>query len=244
MIRSKSLWVLLTVATASSGAMAVELDASASVDIYDKYVWRGIETGKKGVIQPSATVGKNGFSFNLWGNMPINKDDYSGKPWAFNELNYTLDYSGSYEQFNYAAGYIIYDFPRNLDSTLQEIYGSVGMDILLSPTLSVYKGTYRATGFYVNLGVGHSIELTENLALDLGSSLGWADNQYNKFYFSGAPAGFNDFVVSAALPIDIAGIPLTPSLSYVTMVDDKVRGGNSPKKNDNWIIGIGSSIEF
>jgi hypothetical protein len=245
MTKGKSLLVLLMVAAASAGALAVELDlkASASVDILDKYIWRGQQVGNKGVIQPSATIGQGGYSFNIWANMPINKNDSSGKPWNVQEFDYTFDYSGSYEKFAYSGGFIIYDYPNTLNATAQELYGSVGYDTFLSPSLEIYKGTYKVTGFYIKAAIEHSIELTETLALELGSSLAWADNQYNKTYFGGAPAGFNDFVLSAALPIDIGGVPLIPSLSYVTLVDDKVRAGHGPK-SDNWILGIGSAIEF
>lgn len=243
MMKGKSLLVLLMVAAASSSALAIELDASASADIFDKFVWRGQQVGNKAVLQPSATIGKDGYSLNIWGNMPLNKNDSSGKPWNFQRLDYTLDYSGSYEQFSYSGGFIIYDFPNTIDMTAQEIYGIVGYDCFLAPSLSIYKGTYGATGFYVKAAIEHSLELTETLALDLGGSLAWADNQYNKTYFSGAPAGFNDFVLIAALPLDLGGVPLVPSLSYVTLMDNKVRAGHGPK-SDNWILGIGSSIEF
>jgi hypothetical protein len=245
MMKGKSILILLAVAAVSTSAMAVELDleASASVDIFDKYVWRGQQVGNKTVIQPSATIGQGAYSFNVWGNMPILKNDSSGKPWSFQELNYILDYAGSYDKFSYSGGFIIYDFPNTLNLTAHEIYGTVGYDTFLSPSLEIYKGTYKATGFYVKAAIEHSLELTETLALDLGSSLAWADNQYNKTYFGGAPAGFNDFVLSAALPIDVAGVPIVPSLSYVTLVDDKVRAGHGPK-SDNWILGVGSAIEF
>jgi len=245
MMKGKYIMVLLTVAAAGSSALAVELDldASASVDIFDKYVWRGQQVGNQTVIQPSATIGQSGYSFNIWGNMPITKNDSSGKPWNIQEFDYTFDYSGSYEKFSYSGGFIIYDFPNTLNLTAHEIYGTVGYDTFLSPSLEIYKGTYKATGFYIKAVIEHSIELTETLALDLGSSLAWADNQYNKTYFNGAPAGFNDFILSAALPIDIGGVPLVPSLSYVTLMDDKVRAGHGPK-SDNWILGLGSAIEF
>lgn len=245
-MKGKSLLVLLAVMAASGSAWAaveLDLEASAAADIFDKYVWRGQQVGNQTVIQPSATIGQGAYSFNIWGNMPITKNDSSGKPWNIQEFDYTLDYSGSYDKFSYSGGFIIYDYPRTIDATAHEIYGAVGYDCFLSPSVSIYKGTYKATGFYIRAAIEHSIELTETLALDLGSSLAWADNQYNKTYFNGAPAGLNDFILSAALPIDVGGVPLVPSLSYVTLMDSKVRAGHGPK-SDNWILGIGSSIEF
>ncbi|MFC1761864.1 hypothetical protein ACFL6U_07260 [Planctomycetota bacterium] len=243
MMKGKKLLVLLVLAASSASVIAAELDVELGADIFDKYVWRGQQVGNQGVIQPSATIGTKGYSFNVWGNMPMTKNDASGQAWNFQELDYTLDYSGTYEGFNYSAGYIYYTYPRTSDTTAQEIYGAVGMDTFLSPTLSIYKGTYGVSGFYINLAAEHSLELTETLSLDLASSLGWGDNQYNKSYFSGAPAGLNDLVLSAALPVDVGGVTLVPSLSYVTLVNNKVRQGHTPK-SDNWIIGIGTTFEF
>ncbi len=245
MMKGKSLLVLLVLAVVSGSAMAVELDlkASASADIFDKYVWRGQQVGNQTVVQPSAKVGHGAYSFEVWGNMPITKNDSSGKPWNFQELNYIFDYAGSCDKFNYSGGFIIYDYPRTVNATAHEVYGTVGYDCFLAPSLEIYKGSYKATGFYIKAAIEHSIEMTETLALDLGSSLAWGDNQYNKFYFGGAPAGLNDFVLSAALPLDIGGVPLVPSLSYVTLMDSKVRAGHGPR-GDNWILGVGSSIEF
>ena len=100
--------------------------------------------GHMGVVQPSATIGKGGASLNVWGNMPMNDSDPAGKPWAFNELDYTLDYSGSAGIMGYSAGFILYTFPRPVSqqpqpASTQEIYGSLGFDTLLAPSITVYK---------------------------------------------------------------------------------------------------------
>ena len=43
------------------GGKGVELEVSASVDVYDKYIWRGFKLDGDTVIQPAFTVSLAGF---------------------------------------------------------------------------------------------------------------------------------------------------------------------------------------
>jgi hypothetical protein len=251
MIKGKGLLVLLTIAAAGASAMAAELDVSLSADFFDKYIWRGQMLGLSGVVQPSVTVGKAGASLNVWGNMPMTSEDPAGKPWAFNELDYTLDYSGEAGIVGYSTGFILYTFPRPVinqptPKTTNEIYGSVGFDVLLSPSVTVYKDIKEIGGWYINAGIGHSIPLGDMLALDLSASLGWGDNKYNRGYWSGASGGLNDLALTAALPLDVGGgVSVVPSIGYVTIVEGKLRDTNTygPRK-DYLIAGVGVAAEF
>jgi len=250
MLKGKSLLVLLTISAITTSLRAAEVDISLGADIFDKYIWRGQSYGNRPVIQPSATIGKDGASLNVWGNMPLLDNDPAGRNWNFNELDYTLDYSGAAGIVNYSAGFILYTFPTPASAaslnTTHEIYGSVGFDTLLSPTITAYKDIKQAGGYYVNLGIGHSLSLTEKLGLDLGATLAWGSKKYNDFYWAaGTGDGINDLVLSSALPFDVGGVTLVPSLSYVTLVDSSVRQNNGYSgHSDFWILGIGTSIDF
>ena len=67
MVKDKRLMVLLVLAAMTTSVMAIELDVDLSADFLSRYVWRGQNAGQTAVVQPSATISKAGFSFNVWG---------------------------------------------------------------------------------------------------------------------------------------------------------------------------------
>ncbi|MFC1652206.1 hypothetical protein ACFL3F_00660 [Planctomycetota bacterium] len=250
MMKCKSLLVLLTVVSATTCAVAAEVDLDYSVDFFDKYVWRGQELGHMGVLQPGATIGKNGFSANVWGNVPVTSNDPAGRGWNVNELDLTLDYSGTAGITNYSAGWILYTFPTPASATTipttQELYAAFDWDVFLSPAIAFYYDVKEVHGWYINLGSGYSFDLSEEVALDLGAALGWGDSSYNNAYWTaGTGSGFNDLALSAGLPTALGPVTVTPSLSYITLVDGSVRSNNGfSGKSEYWVLGIGVSQEF
>lgn len=260
MLKGKSLLVVLVLCVLNASLWAIELDMSLSADVASRYVWRGQNLGHTAVLQPSATIGKSGFSFNAWGNMPLS--DVSSAPGAggrrftFNEVDFTLDYSGDLpgsDLVDYSAGFILYTFPSNTGvfsaPSVHELYLGFSFDTLLSPSITFYRDTNITNGWYVNGGVGHSVELDESLALDLGASLGWGDSKYNNAYWTAGSttpgAALNDLVLSAALPLAVGNVSIVPSLSYVTLVESKIRSSNGfSGKSDFFVAGVGVAAEF
>lgn len=197
--------------------------AGADLGVFSKYIWRGYELSDNGpVIQPSATVGYKGFSFNLWGNLDTTVDDGSGKETSqFNETDMTLSYERSYGPWNLGIGYIYYALDGALDS--QEVYVSAGLDTILSPTLTVYREIDHYSGWYINLGISHSFELPRGITLDLAGSAGYyisddsdfveIDNNLNpttKKYNS-----FHDGLLTAGLTIPLNSyFTLSPMVGY------------------------------
>ena len=263
MVENKSLMVLLVMVAVSTSVMAVELDVDLSTDFLSRYVWRGQDGGQTTVAQPSATISKDGYSFNVWGNMPLS--DISSAPGAagryftFTEVDLTLDYTGDVpgcDILDFSAGYIMYIFPSNTGAfsapTFHELYAGLAVDTLLNPSVTIYRGiTFNPAagnnGWYINAGVDHCVALPEELALDLSASIGWGDSNYNNNFWTGSTPGdgLNDLVVGASLPIEIAGITLTPQVSYITLVESKVRSANALGPNsDFWVAGVGASKAF
>ena len=82
--------------------------------------------------------------------------------------------------------------------------------------------------------------------MDLSASIGWGDSNYNNSFWTGMPGdGLNDLVVGARLPTDIAGMTLTPQVSYITLVESQVRSGNGFGPNsDFWVAGVGAAKAF
>ena len=273
MVENKSLMVLWVMVAVSTSVMAVELDVDLSTDFLSRYVWRGQDGGQTTVAQPSATISKDGYSFNVWGNMPLSDIDSSdgsaaGRSFTFTEVDYTLDYTGDVpgsDILDFSAGYIMYHFPSTTGMTagagtgvtgnpasFQELYAGLAVDTLLNPSVTIYRGIQfnpaaRSNGWYINAGVDHCVALPEDMALDLSASIGWGDSNYNNsFWTGGTPGeGLNDLVVGASLPIDIAGITLVPQVSYITLVESQVRRDNALGGNsDFWVAGVGASKAF
>lgn len=158
-------------------AMAEEEKPTAdlSVSVLSKYVWRGFELSKDSlVIQPSMTVAYKGFSANAWGN--VDTDLYSNDPTAttsnaWNESDFTLAYDWSMGSVDLTAGYIYYGLD-GLEDT-QEVFARAALNVLLTPTLSIYRDIDHAPAWYVTLGVSHSVPVTEKISLDLGAQIGY-----------------------------------------------------------------------
>jgi len=182
--------------------------ADASIALLSKYVWRGYELSKDSlVIQPSVTVGYKGFAVNLWGNLDTDDFNKTSDTFNWNETDFTLSYDGSYEKLGYSAGYIYYDLDGADDT--QEIYVGLSYDILLSPSITVYKDIANIPGYYVNLGISHSFPITDKYALDLGASAGYY-NYSDKDY-----SALHDGLLSASITFPVNDyLSITPEVYY------------------------------
>jgi hypothetical protein len=149
---------------------------SSSLGVYSQYIWRGFELSKESlVIFPSITVGYKGFGFNVWGDFDT---DYYGANTGNNssewwETDMVLTYGNSIGltsdvNLNWTLGWIYYDTDPGDD---EEVFAVLGLDTLLAPKLSVYRGIEYGESWYFNLAVSHSFPLNDcGLTLDIG---GW-----------------------------------------------------------------------
>lgn len=204
-----------------------------------KYVWRGYENTKNSlVVQPSLTAAYKGFSAALWGN--LDTSPYSTGPQSYSstwtETDLTLAYAKTIGIVNAGVGYIYYGlgaaYPGGTkppDS--QEVYASVGLNKLLTPTLTVYKEVDHYHQWYFQLGVSHVFEFSKTVSLKLAASGSYLKSEsatptdplnigYPKFNDNHAATSdkfnnFHDGLVSASLPIVVAKyVTLTPTISY------------------------------
>ena len=130
------------------------------------------------VIQPSLTVGYRGFEATLWGNLDTN-DKYTKTDKAnWNETDLTLSYTYDLGPVKVSGGYIYYALEGVDDS--QELFLKIAGNFLLSPTLAIYREIANYPGWYLNLGIGHSFNLTKEITLDLGASIGYQISDTDK----------------------------------------------------------------
>jgi uncharacterized protein (TIGR02001 family) len=210
---------LLVAASAFDPARAEDKpEADLTTGFYSQYIWRGFALSRDSlVIQPSLTVSYKGVGMNLWGNLDTEQyaADEADKTSNFNETDLTLSYDGSAGKVGYGIGYIYYGLDGVKDT--QEVYASVGFDTLLSPSLTVYQDITGLKWLYVKAAIGHSLELTREVSLDLGASVSYLDDNedYNEIH---------DGVLSASVSIPVAEyISVSPELYYSFPLGSKAK---------------------
>jgi hypothetical protein len=214
-----------------------EIDLS----VLSAYIWRGQELSRNSVVvQPAATVSYKGFSVNVWGNLdtkPYSAADanYAGK---YTETDYTISYSKKFGILQVTPGYIYYALgapysgaTAPLDS--QEVFLTLGLDTILSPTLTAYKEIDHYHQWYFLLGISHAFELNKMVSLKLAATASYLisndENTYAR-YDSNAVAttdkynNFHDGTVSVSLPISVyKTLAITPTASYVFPLCDDAK---------------------
>ena len=227
--------------------------ADLTVGFYSQYIWRGWELSRDSlVIQPSMTVSYKGFSANVWGNLDTDQNEHFGDETSnWNETDFTLSYEGSVDKVGYSLGYIYYDLEGAEDT--QEFYAGAGLDILLAPTLTVYRDTDTSPGWYITLGVSHSFPVTEKYSLDLGLQVSYWDVDDESTYADPDDSGdaysnFHDGILSAAMSFPVGEyFTITPELYYVFPLSDDaedfMKDESVSGDDDDFIYG-GVSVSF
>jgi len=170
-----------------------------SLTFYSQYIWRGFELSQDSlVIFPSITVSYKGFGFNIWGDFDT---DYAGANTGNNdtewwETDWVLTYSNSLcmtqdMDLNWTVGWIYYDTDAGED---EEVFVIRGLDTLLAPEVSGWRGIEHGESWYINLSLSHSFPLNEQgVTFDVG---GWGsyydidDAHYHEFHDGTVWAGF------------------------------------------------------
>jgi len=231
-------------------AAAEESEWSFAFDVTanSKYVWRGINLVHAPVLQPSAAVSYGGWTFAVWGNMEtINANRYGGHGKAngkFTEIDLTLDYSWGWEKFNLSAGVIHYMFPNTGFNSTTEIYGAVGYDCLLEPTITIYHDIDEASGTYITFGLSHTFEdvwkptAGTSMDIELGGTVGWGSSSHNSFYYGASNSGLADLTLSVAAPIDLGkGWTLKPLRLQTSLLNGATDAERHTKRGQ---VGVGT----
>lgn len=207
-----ALGLLVSLAFSPLGVIAAETSGSASVDFMSNYVWRGQKLSNSLVVQPSTGITYGGFGANLWANYDTGTNEH-------NETDLTLNFSNSIDKLSYDVGYIFYALDGSGDdesgNDTQEIYVTVGYDVILSPSLTVYLDFDEGDGAFIVASVSHTFELPRKMSADVGASISYdADNTV-----MGQDADGDD--VSAFYNGDISAsltIPVTDAVSVGPMI--------------------------
>jgi hypothetical protein len=232
-------------------AFAAETSGSASADIMSHYVWRGQRLSDDFVIQPSVGITYGGFGANIWANWDDTASSATDS--GITETDYTLNYSFSKDKFGFDVGYIYYAFPSpGLDT--QEIYLGVSYDTILSPSATLYYDFDEGDGAFLVAAVGHSLNLTEKIALNLGAS---ASYNFSNFVMGPAEDGSTDFSgfyngeLSASVTIPVTdNISIEPKTAASFALSDDaesaIKGLDATGKADDSFVygGVNITLSF
>jgi hypothetical protein len=214
-----------------------EIDLS----VLSAYIWRGYEqTRNSVVVQPAVTANYKGFSVNVWGNLDTKPYSVADANYAANytETDYTISYSKKFGILQVTPGYIYYGLgapyaggTAPLDS--QELFVTLGLDTILSPTLTAYKEIDHYRQWYFLLGVSRTIEFNKIASLKLAASASYLlstdASTYAKYDSNSLPTtdkynNFHDGTISISLPIAVyKTLSVTPTVSYVFPLCDDAR---------------------
>ncbi len=222
-----------------SGSTLLAAEAKLSVDVVSAYVFRGVTFNDGLVMQPGLEVGGlGGLSVGVWGNYDIGDYDDTLVDNQFSEIDIYGSYAIPIECMDLSVGYTEYTYPSGGGDADREIginAGSAlaGVDVGAGIFYGIDGGIKES--LYVELSAEKSLNLTDGLGLDLGTTLGYVGPD------DGAD-GFSHYTLSLGISYAV----FSASVTYIGQVDDDVLpdvadGGGY----DSDIVGaIGCSILF
>lgn len=224
-------------AVTETAKSAEEEKPTGDVSLYvlSAYYSKGVESSRNSiVIQPSLTIGYKGFAANVWGNLdtgPYQTPADITKKNTWTETDVNLSYSKTFGIVNLGAGYSYFAYSPPFDGAArpddqQEVNATVGMNVLLNPTLTVYKLFDKGRRWYIQMAVSHVFEFSKVISLNLAGTAGYLiggdaayaaearfDDRANQT--TDKYNAFLDGVLTVCLPIKVTDrVTITPTVSY------------------------------
>jgi hypothetical protein len=188
-----------------SRAFSATFDATAA----SKYLFQGIDysTGR-GVVQPDLVATMGSYSATAWTNY---QPDFGN----FNEIDLSLKYTHSMQRLSISPGYTYLRYPHRVGwDPSQELTLDLGLQTLLSPSLSLHYDFDSGKGLYATLGMSHEVRAP----VTVGANVFYQGNYYGM-------SGFPAMELKASATLLVGAISITPSISnLVTWQNRTFRG--------------------
>lgn len=190
--------IILAVASAAMlGTSAMAQDEAPIVigavgaDVATAYIFRGATENDEVNVQPYIEATAYGIVFGTWANFNTDTEQ-------FDEIDYYLSYDIPMPEdvpVGVSVGYTEYTYPTatsmvgtntvGLEAN-REIGLGLSLDTILAPSLGFYYGVDGGIdqSLYIEGSVGHSIEVTEDVAVDASAALGYVDPDSGESGFS------------------------------------------------------------
>lgn len=183
------------------------------------------------------TRGDHAFSGIYW--QVLNLDDSIGYDNPLDatgdvtERDFIFDYTYSgCDSADVSLGYIYYDFVQIArvggNGNTEDVYAGVTLkNLLLSPSATVLYDIDGANeGVWGNFAVSHSLDVTEENAIDLWAKAVWSGGDYGAFYFShdgSSDSGFQAYAVGASTSMPLCDA-VSASIGVAYWIFDDERG--------------------
>lgn len=249
--------------------LVAQATVGADLDLFSSYVWRGLSLTNKPVAEPnvylSFPAGSASITVGGWANIDLGKYDdpdddisESGGLSAFNlaEFDPYAEISFPAGKATLTAGITGYIYPNELDdapnggldseTNTWELYGTVGFDVPLAPTVTVYYDIDKVKGAYIEGSVSHAVPLNETLSLELAGLVGLSAGQgfdADDESFNFADDGLTHVDFSAGLPFTAGVFSITPVVHLQISADDATKF-TSPTNDSDVKLWGGVSISW
>ena len=191
---------------------------------YTDYMFRGFNLYDGVSIQPSVAASYDAgdygsFGASVWSHLSGEGEVSPTK--KFTEVDYTASYNKSFGIVGISLGHIWYTFPGYTDQfpNSNEVFASIALDTLLTPTLSAYHDYDEFDAQYYELGLSHTIEtdaLGEGFNVTPFVTAAFASNA-EKVY---ADDGLVHVTFGASFDAKLGDITISPSLNVTRESDD------------------------
>jgi len=198
-----------------------DVSVSADVGVYSAYVWRGLVLNGNMVAQPSVTAAYGPFSLNVWGNFDLIDPSHNNT-----EVDYTAAYTLplNTEAVAVDVGFIYYTFPggNDTDATEEIFVKTTFNNIILTPVASLYYDIDEVNGWYGNLAVSQSVEISDAMTAKIGGSIGCGTRNYNSYMFGEHKNAVNDYNIYVSAEYALTEKLSVGALLQYTRLDSEV----------------------
>jgi len=218
---------------------AVPVSASVDATIASAYVWRGQVLNDEAVFQPSATITKGAFSFNVWGSLNLT-DRLTEDPGEITEIDLLVKYVKTLGILDVGLGYYEYLFPHQTLSTYsddgtvtsatawpgtREVFADLSLNNLpVKPGLLIVRDIDEADGFYCSASLSYTAVISDNYSVALRGAVGMGDADFNMFYYGVYKAKVSDATGKIALNCVFGGLTIAPYVEYDAIIADELKG--------------------
>lgn len=218
---------------------ALEIEASGTLDVYSRYVWRGFTLDTDPVVQPGFNLSGYGVTLSFWSSFDADSNDGTNS----DEVDFVIDYTKEFDGFSVSAGHTNYDFP-GVATYSKEWYVGASFDVLLAPSITYYQDYGKeenggADGRYISLGISHSFTIVEDpsITLDLGANIG-----FNNELFIKGDGG--DYLLTAGLTVPLTKtLSMSPVMGYAIPFGD-LEDVNVGSQKNRFYAGLSLGFDF
>jgi hypothetical protein len=193
-------------------------------DLASRYLWRGLAFSDGPVSQNSLWMSKGNFTGSIWSNYNISDPADRSR---FNELDYSLSFEPSFNEFTVSALLQAYSYPDQQESpSTAEISLGISYDrFVLNPftnhtfDIKEYRGSY-----FGELGLRSSRDLNERISLEASVEIGWGSAKFNKAYINGNNWSLEVVTFEAASTWNFNDtFYIRPHLTTTAIIDRKIK---------------------